>query len=146
MIYLISNQINAFGGKFEQISLQEGINKVKDLKFIGLDTETEGLDPHTKKLLTLQLGNKEEQIVFDISSYDGRLPIELIEFLNNSKSTFIIQNAKFDLQFLYKQGVILDKVYDTMLVETIITNGFLGVSRSLKAICLKFLIRQLEDK
>ena len=138
MIYLISNQINAFGGKFEQISLQEGINKVKDLKFIGLDTETEGLDPHTKKLLTLQLGNKEEQIVFDISSYDGRLPIELIEFLNNSKSTFIIQNAKFDLQFLYKQGVILDKVYDTMLVETIITNGFLGVSRSLKAICLKY--------
>ena len=138
MIYLVSNQTNAFEGKFKQISLQDSINKVKNLEFIGLDTETEGLDPHTKKLLTIQLGNKEEQIVFDIASYNGKLPQELIDFLNTSKSTFIIQNAKFDLQFLYKQGVILDKVYDTMLVETIITNGFLGVSRSLKAMCLKY--------
>ena len=138
MIYLVSNQTNAFEGKFKQISLQDSINKVKNLEFIGLDTETEGLDPHTKKLLTIQLGNKEEQIVFDIASYNGKLPQELIDFLNTSESTFIIQNAKFDLQFLYKQGVILDKVYDTMLVETIITNGFLGVSRSLKAMCLKY--------
>ena len=138
MIYLVSKQTNAFEGKFKQISLQDSINKVKNLEFIGLDTETEGLDPHTKKLLTIQLGNKEEQIVFDIASYNGKLPQELINFLNTSESTFIIQNAKFDLQFLYKQGVILDKVYDTMLVETIITNGFLGVSRSLKAMCLKY--------
>ena len=138
MIYLVSNQTNAFEGKFKQISLQDSINKVKNLEFIGLDTETEGLDPHTKKLLTIQLGNKEEQIVFDIASHNGKLPQELIDFLNTSDSTFIIQNAKFDLQFLYKQGVVLDKVYDTMLVETIITNGFLGVSRSLKAMCLKY--------
>ena len=99
MIYLVSKQTNAFEGKFKQISLQDSINKVKNLEFIGLDTETEGLDPHTKKLLTIQLGNKEEQIVFDIASYNGKLPQELINFLNTSESTFIIQNAKFDLQF-----------------------------------------------
>lgn len=138
MIYLVSNQSNAFGGDFNQISLQEGIDLVAPLKFIGTDTETEGLDCFTKRLLTLQLGCKEFQVVFDISSYNGIIPSILKDFLNNSTSTFIIQNAKFDLQFLYKQDVVLTTVYDTMLAEIILTNGLQFSGRDLHSLGEKY--------
>ena len=138
MIYLVSNQTNAFGGEFTQITLKEAIAMISTLKFVGADTETEGLDCFTKDLLTLQLGNKELQVVFDIASYNARIPVELREYLNNSKQLFLLQNAKFDLQFLYRQGVILKKVYDTMLVETILTIGLQESGRDLKTIVKKY--------
>jgi len=138
MIYLVSNQTNAFGGEFKQISLRESIDMIIPLEYIGTDTETEGLDCFTKKLLTLQLGNKDFQVVFDISSYNGKIPEELKDFLNNSESTFILQNAKFDLKFLYHQRVILKKVYDTMLAEIILTIGLQMDGRDLKTLCYKY--------
>lgn len=138
MIYLVSNQTNAFGGEFTQISLKEGIDMIRPLEYIGTDTETEGLDCFTKELLTLQLGNKDFQVVFDISSYDGKIPIELKDFLNNSESLFLLQNAKFDLKFFYHQRVILKHVYDTMLVEIILTIGLQMSGRDLKTLCQKY--------
>jgi len=138
MIYLVSNQVNAFGGEFNQISLSEAIQLVSSLNYVGLDTETEGLDCHTKKLLSLQLGDKNNQVVFDIASFEGRIPHLVKDYLNESKQTFIIQNAKFDLQFLYKQDVIIEKVFDTMLAETILTNGLQLGGRDLKTLCEKY--------
>ncbi len=138
MIYLVSNQTNAFGGEFTQVTLMDAIAMISTLEFVGTDTETEGLDCFTKSLLTLQLGNKEFQIVFDIASYGGKIPTELKDFLNKSEQTFLLQNAKFDLQFLYRQGVILKKVYDTMLVETILTIGLQEGGRDLKTIVQKY--------
>ena len=138
MIYLISNQYDAFGGEFQQISLSEGIALISSLDNIGTDTETSGLDCFTKKLLTLQLGNKDVQVVIDVASYNGQIPEDLKVFLNNSDQLFILQNAKFDLKFLYKQGVLLKNVYDTMLVETILTTGLQIAGRDLKTIVKKY--------
>lgn len=138
MIFLVSNQKNAFNGVFTQISLKEAIEKLKVLKFIGNDTETSGLNCHTKQLLTVQLGNKNLQIVFDIASYGCIIPDELKYFLNNFDGTFILQNAKFDLQFYYKQGIILKNVYDTMLAEYILTLGLQEGGRDLATIAKKY--------
>ena len=138
MIYLVSNQSNAFGGEFEQISLHNAIELIKPLKNVGLDTETEGLDCHTKKLLSLQLGCKEFQVVFNTSSYNGKIPQELKDYLNESQQLFIIQNAKFDLQFLYKQNVVINNVFDTMLAETILTHGLQTSGRDLKTLGEKY--------
>lgn len=138
MIYLVSNQTNAFGGEFTQVTLSAAIAMLDTLEFIGTDTETKGLDCFTKDLLTIQLGNKDIQIVFDIASYSGKIPPELKEYLNASERLFILQNAKFDLQFLYRQGVVLKKVYDTMLVETILTIGLQEKGRDLKTIVKKY--------
>ena len=88
------------------------------------------MDCFTKALLLLQIGNKEFQVNFDISSFQGKIPKLLKDFLNNYHGLFILQNAKFDLKFLFRQDVILKKVYDTMLVETIITNGLQWSGRS----------------
>lgn len=138
MIYLVSNQTDAFNGEFSKLSLSESLLMLNKLEFVGLDTETEGLDCFTKNLLTIQLGNKDFQVVFDISSYNGIIPNDLKIFLTNSNQLFLLQNAKFDLKFLYKQGIALKNVYDTMLVETILTSGLQMAGRDLKTIVKKY--------
>ena len=50
MIYLVSNQSNAFDNIFKQITIEEAIEKLKVLEYIGNDTETSGLSCHTKQL------------------------------------------------------------------------------------------------
>lgn len=138
MIYLVSTQANAFDNLFNQISLEEAIERLSKLTVIGNDTETEGLSCHTKKLLTVQLGNADFQVVFDISSYLGKIPQKLKDFMNNFEGIWILQNAKFDLQFYYKQGIILKHIYDTMLAEYILTLGLQENGRDLKTITKKY--------
>ena len=139
MRYLITNQTKLHSSElFKHISLTEGIELLKDLEEIGLDTETEGLDCYTKKILLLQLGVEEFQVLFDISSFGGIIPPELVRFLNTYKGILILQNAKFDLKFLFKQGIIIKKVYDTMLAEIIITNGLQYSGRDLGTIAEKY--------
>lgn len=139
MIYLVSNQFNAYASeRFIHTSLEDGIKLLENHPELGLDSETEGLDCYTKKILLLQIGTYDFQVLFDIQSYGGRLPNQLIHFLNNSKALFILQNAKFDLKFLFRQEVIITNVYDTMLVEIIITNGLQYSGRDLATLAEKY--------
>lgn len=124
MIYVVSAQTEAFGGEFPQLTIEEAIKMLKPLPEISNDTETSGLSCHSKKLLLLQLGNEDFQIDFDITSFGYKIPQPLKSFMNEYDGTWILQNAKFDLQFFYKQGVILKHIYDTMLAEFIITMGY----------------------
>lgn len=124
MIYVVSAQTEAFGGEFPQLAIEEAIDMLKPLPEISNDTETSGLSCHSKKLLLLQLGNKDFQIDFDIASFGYQIPQPLKDFMNSYDGLWILQNAKFDLQFFYKQDVILKHIYDTMLAEYIITMGY----------------------
>ena len=102
MFYLVSNQLSSYKPVgYEYISLENALKILEQEEELGLDTETQGLDCYTKKLLLLQLGTEDYQIVFDIESYGYKLPKELKNFLNTFKGIFIIQNAKFDLKFLF---------------------------------------------
>ena len=66
MIFLVSKNKGLFSPeKYKQVSFLDAIKVLEPLSLVQLDTETQGLDCHTKALLTLQLGNKENQIVFD---------------------------------------------------------------------------------
>ena len=72
-MYLVSNQTEVFdSSKFVSITIDEAISLLEKEDVLGLDTETEGLDCFTKALLLLQIGNKEFQINFDISSFQGK--------------------------------------------------------------------------
>ena len=52
MIYLISKQKSLFETNlYKEISFEEAINALKKLNIIQFDTETEGLDVFSKKLL-----------------------------------------------------------------------------------------------
>lgn len=140
MIYLVSNNVSLYDTKtlFYNISIVEAIELLDKEDELALDTETEGLDCHSKKLLLLQLGTFEFQVLFDIKSFGGKLPPELFDFLHNSKKLYILQNAKFDIKFLLKQGVLITKVYDTMLAEIILTNGMQYTGRDLLTIVEKY--------
>ena len=139
MIYLVSNQSDLYSSAlFTPVSLDKGIELIKEIPELGLDSEDQGLDPFTKRMLLLQIGTFDFQVLFDIASFEGKIPDKLAMFLNNSQSLFVIQNAKFDLKFLFKQEIILKKVYDTMLVETIITNGLQYAGRDLASLAQKY--------
>ena len=55
MIYFVSGQSRLFTDSFKIISVEESIKLLSKLSVVGVDTETEGFDPYTKKLLSLQL-------------------------------------------------------------------------------------------
>lgn len=138
-MYLVSKQAQLFDNNtFKILSLKDALNFLSKEPELSLDTETTGLDCFKDKLLLVQLGTFDFQIQFDIQSEDGVIPKELKDFMNNYPGTFILQNAKFDLQFLFRQDVLLKKVYDTMLVETIITNGLQFGGRDLKTLGEKY--------
>jgi DNA polymerase I-like protein with 3'-5' exonuclease and polymerase domains len=124
MIYLISNQKSLFKTDlYQEISFEEAKEALWKLNIIQFDTETMGLDVFTKPLLCYQLGNKENQYVFDQSSYS----IVLFKGLFESENKLIIgHNLLFDLRYLYYYDIWPKNVYDTMLAEQII---WLGIER-----------------
>ena len=99
------------------------------LKEVQLDTETMGLDCHTKELLTLQLGCTENQVVFDWTTLTLDERKILKEYLESDR-LFIGHNLMFDLTFLYKQDIWPNHIYDTMIAEQLI---YLGYPRVLSA-------------
>ena len=66
MVYLVSKNRALFESElYKTISFEQALTMLFPLKEVQVDSETMGLDCHTKELLTLQLGCTENQIVFD---------------------------------------------------------------------------------
>mgnify|MGYP002575792120 FL=1 len=140
MIYFVTGQRNLFefpDAKYKCISVEESLKILEPLRIVSLDTETTGTEIWTGKLLLLQLGNKENQVVIDCLTIDVNQYKDYLE----SDRLFIIHNAKFDLRWLYKEYIVVRNVYDTYLAEKILFLGFpLGiVSLSLQACCDRYL-------
>lgn len=139
MIYFITGQPKLFefpDAKYKCISVGESFRVLEPLKNVGLDSETYGTEIWQGLLMLLQLGNKENQIVIDCLTIDVKLYKGYLE----SDRTFIIHNAKFDLRWLYKEGIVVRNVYDTYLAEKILYLGFPPgiVSLSLQACCKRY--------
>lgn len=140
MIYFVTGQRELFefpDAKYKCISVEESLKILEPLRVVGLDTETTGTEIWQGKLLTLQLGNKESQVVIDCMTTDVKQYKDYLE----SDRLFIIHNAKFDLRWLYKEHIVVRNVYDTYLAEKILFLGFPPgiVSLSLQACCDRYL-------
>lgn len=94
----------------------------KETTLIGLDTETEGFDPYTNKLLLLQLGDFETQYVIDCTT----ITVNEYKEIFNLELIFLIHNAAFDLRFLYHQGIYNINVICTYLAESVLNVGKLN--------------------
>jgi len=79
-------------------SLDKVASFIKENPVVSLDTETTGLNPRKDTLVDIVLGNPTQAIVFS--------PI-FSEPLKTAKNTFIMHNAKFDLNVLYNNGIDL---------------------------------------
>jgi len=145
MIYLVSNQKRIENEDIKLASIQDCLEYCNSLKEIGVDTETEGFDPYTKRVISLQLGDYDNQFFIDWSSIDSSVFIPL--FADKSK-LFLFQNAKFDLKFLYHNNLVVENIYDTFLAECILTTGYSDEERdvSLKGIAKKYLNVELDKE
>lgn len=122
MIYFVTLQKQLFpDADFECISPEFSLEVMKNWNNIQVDTETSGRDAHLSELLCIQFGNDKAntQIVVDTTTVNVCLYKELLE-----NHRLILQNGKFDLQFLYSNGIIPLKVYDTMIVEQLLYLGY----------------------
>lgn len=121
MIYLVSATQFIFDiPDIKLVSVQESLDILAPLKTVGLDTETTGLDPYTKELKLVQMGCQEFQVVIDTTTIDIKRYKEYLE----SDRLFLLWNAKFDLKWFYKYGIIIKNVYDGFLAEKLMWLGY----------------------
>lgn len=131
MIYLVSNEQFLFPSTtIQQVSVEESLKLLEPLQTVGLDTETSGLSSWSDNLLLVQLGNKDFQVVIDCKTIDIILYKDFLE----SDRLFLLWNALFDLQWFYKHGIIIKRVYDGMLAEKLL---WLGYPKGMHSMSLK---------
>ena len=142
MIHFCSEQKRVVGSSvWEEIEVQDIISYFKNHKFIALDTETSGLDPHSCELLSIQFGDFDHQFVIE---YSPNILEKLKPLLLRKDVVWVLQNAKFDLQFFYKHDIILENIFDTYLAEGVLYCGFDDVKlpnyvrKSLDVLVLKY--------
>jgi DNA polymerase-1 len=134
MIYLVTNQQAMFSPVgYSMATVEESLEYLESLDIIGFDTGTRGMDPFTKELLSMQLGDQDKQFVIDCGTVDPKLYKKVLE-----EKVLIMHNAKFDLRFLYYYQIVPTKIFDTFLVERILTTGIDTARRSLDAVVYKY--------
>lgn len=132
MIYLVSNRLFETDS-YKLATCEDVLEYFKDKFEIYLDLETEGFDPFTRKVLTLQLGDFENQFVIDANYCNINFFKELIE-----SKLIVGQNLKFDLRFLYYHNIWPKLVFDTYLAERVITLGDKFAKKNLEALGEKY--------
>ena len=155
MIYLVSKNKSLFGSKrYKEVPFEEAMEVIEPLKLPQLDTETTGLDEHTKKILTIQLGNKKNQFVFDWVTLISKEKQQLKEYLEGDDILLLGWNLMFDLRFLYSVNIWPKHVWDGYIGQKLIWLGYshedlvamfldqgkdpIYIGYSLKAACHKY--------
>jgi DNA polymerase-1 len=96
----------------------------------AVDTETTGLDPHTDKVLLIQVGNGETQWVYDTYRLKQQMPL-VLNYLRDTNKTKILHNAQFDYKMILGHyGIRLTNMRCTMLAEQLLTKGKMTVVES----------------
>tara|TARA_R100001463_G_scaffold23551_3_gene56424 strand:- start:1929 stop:3920 length:1992 start_codon:yes stop_codon:yes gene_type:complete len=145
MIKLITNQ-TSIETPYELATIEECVNYCQTKTLLGLDIETtrkynkwfdiEGLDPHTSDIVMLQIGDIDVQYIIDTRNVDIT---SLLPVLTNKDITLVGHNIKFEYKhILSKYGVRINALYDTMVVEKILHNGY-RLENSLKALNQRYL-------
>jgi len=121
MIYIVSNQKD-LAPPFPFLSFHDFLSIIKDYEglYIAFDTETTGLNPRTDTIKSMQFGfGKDQYYVDDTCDYK-----EFKSVFEDKNRIFIIQNAKFDLKFLFSCDIFPCNIYDTFLAEKILWLGY----------------------
>ncbi len=124
MIYRIANQQGLIppGPGIVNASLDDFLDWSAGRKL--LQTDIENTYQRSNQLLTLQVGNRQDQWVFDGSQWNVHSPAvhRLRQRFSDPDTTFLLHNAKHDLKYLRPLGFRF-KVWDTFLAECLLTAG-----------------------
>jgi DNA polymerase I len=118
MIYYIGNQ-EIEDSNITKSSVEQCLEYFSKAKSIQVDIETTGLDCYLHRILSLQIGDKNNQFVIDVRDIDILLFKELLE-----TKLCVIHNAKFEYKFLKHVGIVLEDIWDTMLAEMVLYCGY----------------------
>lgn len=142
MIYFISNT-QSFDDSFKTATIDDVVEYCKSKSVLAVDTETEGLDFTSDKMIMFQIGDKDNQYVIDTRF----ISIEpLREILESDKHLKILHNAKFDYKFIKRwAGITMENVYDTYLTEKVLTCGK-DLRYGLGHLCLRYLKVELKKE
>jgi len=112
----------------EQNQLSMVLGKLDPYNQLCIDLECGGLNPWQNTLLLIQIATPDETFVIDTR----RVNIEPLKpILESPHILKILQNAKFDYQFLKLQkGITLHNIYDTMIAEHLLNAGRIGYGQS----------------
>jgi DNA polymerase-1 len=128
MIYFIGKHVDYVG--VENSTIKYLLDYFNDKVEVGFDTETEGFDVFTDKILAYQFGDKANQFVVDAKLH----PIEKVKsLLTDSTKELLVHNFKFDGKFCYHAGIYPPKVWDTYLGECVLYKGDKTIRKSLEA-------------
>ena len=115
--------------------LYEALEDLDQYESLQADLETTGLSGFINETaFSLQLGVPTVQYVFDMETIPWKEVKKILE-----EKELIGHNLLFDIPYLYKQGIVPQKVFDTFLAETVLTQGLIptyGRRRSLDG-CLE---------
>lgn len=146
MIYLVTRNVSIFESvHYKTVPFDEALEILVPLKEVQLDTETTGLDAHTKQLLTIQLGCRENQVVFDWTTMIPAEKSKLKEYLESDR-LFIGWNLMFDLGFLYVNDIWPKNIWDGMIAEQLLYLGYDSEAHSfsLKSAAMQYLNYDLD--
>lgn len=120
--YYVSDRESAFSDKIGKATMDDVLEFVGDKKAgVSLDTETTGLDPHTEKVLLLQIGTAQKQFVID-----GLHPQikRLKPVLEDKTLRKLVVNGGFDHKMILSNfGIRVENYWDVARADEVIYNG-----------------------
>ena len=142
MIYFVSNT-QSFNSNFQSCTIDDAVIYCTDKKVLGVDTETEGFDFTTKKMIMFQIGDANNQYIID-TRFVSIEPLR--DILENRNIIKIFHNAKFDYKFIKKwANITCEGIYDTFLTELVISCGK-SLGYGLKDLCKRYLDVELNKE
>jgi DNA polymerase I-like protein with 3'-5' exonuclease and polymerase domains len=124
-------------------TLEEAMEYLWTLPRIFADTESTGFEFMLHELHSIQLGDVHKQFVFDwkyAETYRGPLQklLNHREKKTGKSKTLVLQNATHDLPFLYKEGMVPYRIYDTLVAEQCLSLGILNYDRGIDAMLKRY--------
>ena len=131
----------------QQATMEDVVKHCSGKHYLGVDTETEGLDFTYNKMIMFQIGDGDNQFVIDTRHVSIEPLRSVLEDANIQK---IFHNAKFDYKFIKKwSNITCQGVWDTFLVEVVLNCGKrigFGLKDLVKRYCNKELNKEVRNK
>ena len=133
-IKIEDNQIKIDRSKYYLINnldeIDEWIKEAEQNGEVAVDTETSSLDPHNTDLIGISLSTKSGKACYIPIGHKTKKNIDkdkvlkkLKPLLEDSSIKKIGQNIKFDFIVLYKNGIDITSIEDTMLMSYVLDAG-----------------------
>lgn len=115
---------------------------LKERAMIAVDTETTGLDPFTSKLLLIQIGDTDNQLVINYQKLkNAGCDFKILKEVFESDQVFkVLHNAKFDYKMIkHHMNIELKQIYCTFVIENLLKKGIRQKGFSLADLAYNYL-------